>query len=186
MDGRGVHKNTVYRTFRLYQHKMFLSFYFLAHLSQRLKWAIVIGHRPSSVRPSSVCPSVCRPSVRPSSSVVVRPSVNFHIFNFFSRTAWWILMKLGRDEVLMVPYKCCCFSARSAQGWIQGGAKIGHGGPLFQETSSSDRKATATNRMHSNDLEACGKKCCYFWFLSEVNFLTRFWRLFGLSYLALF
>ena len=91
---------------------------FLAHLSQRLKWAIVIAHCPSSVRPSS---SVRRPSV-------VRPSVNFHIFNFFSRTAWWILMKLGRDEVLMVPYKCCCFSARSAQGRIQGGAKIGQRG----------------------------------------------------------
>ena len=90
---------------------------FLAHLSQRLKWAIVIAHRPSSVRPSSVRPSVVR-----------RPSVNFHIFNFFSRTAWWIVMKLGRDEVLMVPYKCCCFSDRSAQGRIQGGAKIGHRG----------------------------------------------------------
>ena len=88
--------------------------WFLAHLSRRLKWAIVIAHRPSSVRPSVIC--------RPSSSV------NFHIFNFFSRTAWWILMKLGIHEVLMVPYKCCCFSARSAQGRIQGGAKIGHGG----------------------------------------------------------
>ena len=141
---------------------------FLAHLSRRLEWAIVIAHRPSSVRPS----------VRPS-------SVNFHIFDFFSRTAWWILMKLGRDEVLMVPYKCCCFSARSPQGRIQGGAKLGHGGPLLQETSS-DRKATATNRMHSNDLEACGKKCCYFWFHSEVKFLMRFWRLFGLSHFALF
>ena len=54
----------------------------------------------------------------------------------------------------------CCFSARSAQVWIQGGAKIGHRGPL-QEASSSDRKATETKRMHSNDLEACGKKCCY-------------------------
>ena len=74
----------------------------------------------------------------------------------------------------MVPYKCCCFSARSAQGRIQGGAKIGHGGPLLQETSSSDRKATATNQMHSNDLEACGKKCCYFWFHSEVKFLRVF------------
>ena len=30
-------------------------------------------------------------------------------------------------------------------------------GPLLQETSS-DRKATATNQMHSSDLEACGKK----------------------------
>ena len=120
------------------------------------------------------------PSVRPSSSV------NFHIFNFFSRTAWWILMKLGMHEVLMVPYKCCCISARSAKGRIQGGAKIGHGGPLLQETSSSDQKATATNRMHSNDLEACGKKSCYFWFHSEVKFVTRFWRLFGLSHFALF
>ena len=83
-------------------------------------------------------------------------------------------MKLGRDEVLMVPYKCCCFSARSAPGRIQGWAKIGHGGSLLQESSSSDRKATATNRMHSNDLEACGKKCCYFWFHSKVKFFTRF------------
>ena len=82
-------------------------------------------------------------------------------------------MKLGRDEVLLVPYKCCCFSARSDQGRIQGGAKIGHWGPLLQQTSS-DRKATVTNRMHSSDLEAFGKKCCYFWLLSEVKILTRF------------
>ena len=75
-------------------------------------------------------PSVVRPFVvvRRRPSVVVRLSVNFYIFNFFSRTARWILMKLGRDEVLMVPYKCCCFSARSTQGRIQGGAKIGHRG----------------------------------------------------------
>ena len=108
-------------------------------------------------------------------SVVVRPSVNFHIFNFFSRTTWWILMKLGRDEVLIVPYKCCCFSARSLKGRTQGGAKIGHRGvPFFKKLPSSDWKATATNQMHSNDLEECGKKCCYVWFHSEVKFLTRF------------
>ena len=51
-----------------------------------------------------------------------------HIVSLYYRTAEWMLMKLGRDEVLMVPYKCCCFLARSVQGRIQGGAKIGHGG----------------------------------------------------------
>ena len=83
-------------------------------------------------------------------------------------------MKLGMNEVIKVPYKCCCFSARSVKERIQGGAKIGHRGPLPQETSSSDQKATATNRMRSNDLEACGKKCCYFWFHSEITFLKHF------------
>ena len=73
-----------------------------------------------------------------------------------------MFMKLGRDEVFIAPHMYWGVSARSAQGRIQGGAKIGHGGPLLQETSSSDWKATATNQMDSNDLEACGKKCCYF------------------------
>ena len=66
-------------------------FPFLAHLSRRLEWAIVIAHRPLSVRPS------------------VRLAYAFQIFDFFSRTAWWIFMKLGMHEVLMVPYRCCCF-----------------------------------------------------------------------------
>ena len=110
-----------------------------------------------------------------------------HIVSLYYSTAWWMFTKLDRDEVIMVPYKCCCFSARSPQGRIQGGAEIGHGGgPLLQETCSSDQKATATNRIHSNDLEACGKKCCYFWFHSEVKFFDVFLMLFGLSHFALF
>ena len=81
-------------------------------------------------------------------------------------------MKLGRDG--HGPLQVLLFF-----GQIRPGADPGRGqnrsrGPLLQETSSSDRKATATNRMDSNDLEACGKKCCYFWFHSEVKFLTRF------------
>ena len=56
-----------------------------------------------------------------------------HIVSLSYRTDWWIFTKLGRDEVLMVPYKCCSFSVRSVQGRIQGGAKIGHGGPFFNE-----------------------------------------------------
>ena len=86
-----------------------------------------------------------------------------------------IFTKLGRDKVLMTPHICIDFWAKSAQGWIQGRAKIGQGGgPLIQRTSSSDWKATATNRIHSNYLEAFGKKCCYFWFHWEVKFLTCF------------
>ena len=76
-------------------------------------------------------------------------------------------MKLGMDEELKVPYKCCFFSARFAKGRIQGGAKIGHGGSTSLRTSSSDWKATATNRMHSSDLEAFGEKCCYFGFIRK-------------------
>ena len=44
-----------------------------------------------------------------------------------------------------------------------GRGKIGHGVPFLTKTSSSDRKATATNRIHSNDLESCVMKCsCFF------------------------
>ena len=74
----------------------------------------------------------------------------------------------------MTPHICIDFWAKSDEGWIQGGAKIGHGGPLLQRTSSSDWKATATNRMHRNYLEAFGKKFGYFWFHLEVKYLMRF------------
>ena len=42
----------------------------------------------------------------------------------------------------------------SVEGQIKGGAKICQRVPLLQETSSSDRKTTATNRMHSNYLDS--------------------------------
>ena len=57
----------------------------------------------------------------------------------------------------------------------------GWGVPLLQRTSASDRNVTATNRICNSDLEAFGKKFCYFWFHSEVKLLTRFCRLFGLT-----
>ena len=88
-------------------------------------------------------------------------------------------MKLGIDQELKATYMFLGILTRSAKGWIQGGAKIGHGGPLLQKTSSEDRTATATNRMHSNDLEACWEKCCYIWFHYEVKF---FWRIFDVFF----
>ena len=63
---------------------------FLAHLRRRLKWAIVIAHRPSVRR---------------------RPSVNFHIFNFFSETAERNSTKLDRMQDFNVLYQICVFRA---------------------------------------------------------------------------
>ena len=72
---------------------------------------------------------------------------------------------------------------RMDPGW---GRNRSWGVPFRQRTYSSDRKATATKGMHCNYLEAFRKKCCYFWFHSEVKFLMRFWRLFGLSHFGVF
>ena len=73
------------------------------------------------------------------------------------------------------PAHVLCVSAISIQGQIQGGANIGQGVSPSSKFFSSDRKATATNQMLSNDLEACGKnKFCYFLFHCEFKFLTRF------------
>ena len=66
-----------------------------------------------------------------------------------------------------------CFS-QIYPGAGPGRPKYITGDTLLQETSSSDRKATVTNQMDSNDLEACGKKCCYFWFVFLTSFLDLF------------
>ena len=149
--------------------------YFLAHLSRRLEWAIVIAHRPSSVRPP-VCLSVRRPSVRKLFTFSTSSPELLHGF-------WWNLVWMKYSWSLT---SVVVFRPYPPRGGSRAGQNGSRGGPLLQETSSLDRKATATNRMHSSDLEACGKKCCYFWFHSEVKFLTRFWRLFGLRHFALF
>ena len=80
---------------------------FLAHLSWRLKWAIVIAHRPSSVRPSS-------------------SSVNFSHFQLLLQNrlmdfdeTWYAWSTHGPLQVLL-------FFGQIRPG-IQDGAKIGHG-----------------------------------------------------------
>ena len=90
-----------------------------------------------------------------------------HAFEFeqmsslYNWTAWWIHISFW-------------YLGQIYRGWIQGGAKIVHVGSLLKKTSSSDRKATATNQMQNNNLEACWNKCCCFWLHLEVKFLTHF------------
>ena len=55
-----------------------------------------------------------------------------HVVSLNYRIVGWIFTKLGRDKVLMTPHICIDFWVKSAQGWIQGGANIGHG-PLFSK-----------------------------------------------------
>ena len=91
-------------------------------------------------------------------------------------------MKLGIDEVLKVPYKCCCFSARSVPA---GRGQNRSRGPLLQRTSSSDRKATATNRMHSSDLKHVERSVVIFGFIRKPKF-DALLSLFGLCHFGVF
>ena len=127
-------------------------------------------------------PSVVRPSVRPSSSSSSSSVRKLFTFSTSSPKPldgfWWNLVGMKYSWSLT---SVVVFRPDPPLGGSRAGQNRSQGGPLLQETSSS-----ATNWMDSNDLEACGKKCCYFLFHSEVKFLTRFWRLFGLRHFALF
>ena len=78
---------------------------FLAHLSQRLKWAIVIAHRPSSVRPSVVRPSSVR---RPSSSVRKLSHFRLLLWN-----CWTEFTETSQEARSQRPLPSLCFSGRS-------------------------------------------------------------------------
>ena len=96
-----------------------------------------------------------------------------HIASLYYRTAYWMFTKLCRDEVLMAWHMKKMFWPYLPRGRTRARQnRSPRGGPLLQKTSFSDLKATATNRIHSSDLEACVMKCCCFWFHSVVKFLT--------------
>ena len=59
--------------------------------------------------------------------------------------------QLGMDKVRMTPHICIDFWAKSSQGRIQGRAIIGKWGPFSKGLLLKSLKATATNRMCSND-----------------------------------
>ena len=73
---------------------------FLAHLSRRLKWAIVIAHRPSSVRPS----------VRPSSSSVAVCKLS-HFWLLLSNR-WTEFNETWQEARSQRPLPSLCFSGR--------------------------------------------------------------------------
>ena len=72
-------------------HQGLSTYQFLVHLSRRLKCIIVIMRCPSSVRLS------------------VRPSLTFHIFDFFSETTERSSTKLVRKQYLNALYQFCVF-----------------------------------------------------------------------------
>ena len=53
----------------------------------------------------------------------------------YSRTELWILMKLGRNEVLMVTYKCCCFLWDQPWWQSRAGRKYVADGTFWQNSS---------------------------------------------------
>ena len=138
---------------------------FLGHRSQRLQWPIVIMRCPSSV----VRPSV----VRPLDYLHFQLLLQNRLMDFDE--SWYGWSTQGPLQVLL-------FFGQIRPGVDPGrGQNRSFGGPLLQRTSSSERKATASNQMHSSDLEVFGKKCCYLIFLVSFGsqifdaFLTSFW-----------
>ena len=89
--------------------------YTLSKLS-RFDYEISVFSSPEPKAQVSYCHSA--PSVVRLSSVVCRPSVNFHIFDFSSATAERNSTKLDRKQDLNALYQVCVFSGRSEkQKW---------------------------------------------------------------------
>ena len=75
----------------------------------------------------------------------------------------------------MTPHVCIDFLAKQMRpGADPEQAKLGHRKSPSTKNFFSRPESYATNQMHSKYLEAFGKKCCYFCFHSEVNFLCVF------------
>ena len=107
------------------------------------------------------------------------PLIGWDISDFSSKTAERNWTKLMRKQDLNVLYQVCVFRA-DRKNKMAALANPPKGGTLYSGAryvalwaSCLAQKATATYRMHSNDLEACGMKLCCIWFHSDVNFLTR-------------
>ena len=114
---------------------------FLAHLSRRLKWAIVIAHRPSSVRPSS--------------SVVVRRKLSYFRLLLWNR--WTEFNETWQKARSQRPLPSLCFSSRSEK-------QDGRPGLWLAETfstSSLKPEQNSTKLDTKQDLNALFQVCVF-------------------------
>ena len=94
-----------------------------------------------------------------------------HIVSLSYRTDWWMLTKLGRDEVDMALRMPLGFSARSAQRWIKGGGgpkKIGQwGAPSLKDFFfRSECNSKKTNASLYPELKY--RECLMFRLISQI------------------
>ena len=84
------------------------------------------------------------------------------------RTDWWMLTKLGRDEVIMTLHVHLGFLARSAQRWIQGSTKIGQWGAPSPEDFffRSECNSNKPNASLYPELKYCD--CLLFGLISQI------------------
>ena len=102
------------------------------------------------------------------SQTVRGPSIRPSIIYFFYSSSWWILMKLGRDQVQAL-LEVFLPDTPKIRSWT-GKNRSQRGDNLLRQTG----RLRQQTQIHSIDIDACGKNCCLFWFDSEVNFFLRF------------
>ena len=88
--------------------------------------------------------------------------------SLFYRTDWWMLTKLGRDEVIMALHMHLGFSARFTKKLIKGGAKIGQwGAPSLKDFFfSSERNSNKSNASSYPELKY--RDCLLFGLISQI------------------
>ena len=88
--------------------------------------------------------------------------------SLFYRTDWWMLTILGRDEVIMALHMCLGFSARFAQRWIQGSAKIGQWGAPSQKDFFFRSECNSNKPNASSYHELKYRDCLLFGLISQI------------------
>ena len=84
------------------------------------------------------------------------------------RTDWWMMTKHGRDEVIMALQMGLGFLARSAQRWIQGGAKIGQWGAPSPKDFFFRSECNSNKPNASSYHELKHRDCLLFGLISQI------------------